>query len=76
MTNKDLIEQLQSFPADAKVELGKVISIERLNDEGYTVRLDFPIIGLAQDEKSGELILVTDHHESLKHFGTVKKFEE
>lgn len=76
MEVQDLIEQLKTFPANSKIELGKVISISKLNDEGYTVRLDFPIIGLAQDEKNGEVILVTEHHESLKHFGEVKKFEE
>lgn len=75
MKAKELIEQLQGMPAEATVELGKVLSIDRLNDEGYTVRLDFPIIGLAHDEKTGDIVLVVDHHDSLKHFGEYKKLE-
>ena len=72
MKLKDLKKALSKFPPNTSVELTKVISVDRDKKEGYLLRLDFPIIGLAHDEKGGDLLLVVEmdkETEMIRHFG-------
>lgn len=71
MKIKDVIEFLGTFNPESSLELSKVIAIKQL--EGledpvpYIVRLDFPIMGVA--EKDGEVLLLIEAESSIIAFG-------
>lgn len=48
MKVKDLKEVIKDLPDEASVELGKFIAISTVSKEAYTIRCDYPIIGIAQ----------------------------
>ena len=61
MNVKDLREAFADYPDDANVEIGKFLALDTENippKDAYEVRLDFPIIGIAHDEKSGDILFV------------------
>ena len=66
MKIKHLIEELGHFPPDAPVELTKIISAEN-DGEAYEIRLDFPIIGLAQ-APDGDVLFVVAHDKTVAAF--------
>jgi hypothetical protein len=79
MTNKELQESLAEYDDDLKVEVTRVIAAD-LEVEGdpdlYQVRLDWPIVGLA-DKGDGDLLFVInsggkDVHKHLATLGEVK----
>lgn len=77
MKVKDLKEALSEHPDDARVELGKLIAVGMPGSneagESYELMLDLPIIGLAHDEKGGDLRLVVEAGPWLLKFGKVRK---
>lgn len=72
MKVKDFIKFLQDTNPELNVELSKVISLTRPKDESgnvtpYVMRLDFPIIGMA--EKDGDLLLLIEALPEMIAFG-------
>lgn len=57
MTNKELQAALRDFPDDLSVEVARVVAADLENDGLEQVRLDFPIIGLAESP-DGDLVFV------------------
>ena len=68
------IEALQEFEKESpnlRVELTKTLAIDQEKGEAFEIRLDFPIIGLAEND--GDLLLVTEADPGLLEFGKVNK---
>ncbi len=77
MRVQDLMKALMGFPAESKIELSKVLSIDPATEEGYELHLDAPIIGLAvRAEDDGDVLLVVQHNEDLATFGKFVKLKE
>jgi len=77
MKVSDLRDELKNYPDDASIELGKLIAIGRPGEhEGeFEVILDFPIIGIAHNEKENEIRLIVEANPSLLHFGKVTRID-
>jgi hypothetical protein len=80
MKVKDLIEALKEYPKDASVELSTLLGADLSSEDQaiYEVFLDYPIIGLAYNDKDNDVRLVVSHSPEdkwLKRFGKVKRLE-
>jgi hypothetical protein len=75
MTVADLIEDLKSFPPDAKVELGKLMAADFVGKgeptdetEMYEMVLDFPIIGIAYNPENKDFRFVVEYIEGVEKY--------
>jgi hypothetical protein len=70
MKVKELIEQLSQLNPEYSVELSKVMSLDIKSKEAFEIFLDFPIIGLAENDEVKEVRLVVQQDKSLAAFGS------